>query len=53
MIPFLNRNNEKWPHTRQIKIEITVIEITFFHRWELNIHYNYAKLINPKAMRAR
>jgi hypothetical protein len=20
MIPFLNRNDEKWPHTRQIKI---------------------------------
>jgi hypothetical protein len=20
MIPFLNRNSEKWPHTRQIKI---------------------------------
>jgi hypothetical protein len=20
MLPFLNRNNDKWPHTRQIKI---------------------------------
>jgi hypothetical protein len=20
MIPFINRNDEKWPHTRQIKI---------------------------------
>jgi hypothetical protein len=22
MIPFLNRNDEKWPHTRQIKIAV-------------------------------
>jgi hypothetical protein len=32
MIPFLNRNDEKWPHTRQIKIVGRMI--TFFHRWE-------------------
>jgi hypothetical protein len=25
MIPFLNRNDEKWPHTRQIKILRTSI----------------------------
>jgi hypothetical protein len=34
MILFLNRNDEKWPHTRQIKLPV---EITFFHRsWELH-----------------
>jgi hypothetical protein len=33
MILFLNRNDEKWPHTRQIKMPV---EITFFHRWELH-----------------
>jgi hypothetical protein len=45
MIYFLNRNDEKWPHTRKIKI---------FGRNHIlpplgieNI--NYAKLINPKA----
>jgi hypothetical protein len=45
MIPFLNRNDEKCPHTRQIKIAgrnhilpPLGIEKTFF--------INYAKLIN-------
>jgi hypothetical protein len=47
MINFLNRNDEKWPHTRQIKI-FGSLKITFFHRWELKI-INYAKLIHPKA----
>ena len=32
MILFLHRNDEKWPHTRQIKLPV---EITFFHRLEL------------------
>jgi hypothetical protein len=32
MILFLNRNDEKWPHTRQIKI---AGRNQFFHRWEL------------------
>jgi hypothetical protein len=35
MILFLNRNDEKWPHIRQIKIP--AVEITFFHRWELQV----------------
>ena len=44
MIPFLNRNDEKWPHTRQIKIAgrnhiLPPLGIK---------NINYAKLINPK-----
>ena len=50
MIPILNRNDEKWPHTRQIKIAGRMVEITLFHCWELK-DINYAKLINPKATR--
>ena len=45
MIPFLNRNDEKWPHTRQIKI---AVRNHILHRWELKI-INYAKLVYPKA----
>jgi hypothetical protein len=33
MILFLNRNDEKWPHTRQVKI---AGRNQFFHRWELH-----------------
>jgi hypothetical protein len=33
MILFLNRNDEKWSHTRQ---KILPVEITFFHRWEMH-----------------
>jgi hypothetical protein len=44
MIYFLNRNDEKWQHTRQIKI---------FGRNHIlpPLGINYAKLINPKATR--
>jgi hypothetical protein len=30
MIPFLNSNDEKWPHTRQKKLSV---EIAFLHCW--------------------
>jgi hypothetical protein len=45
MIPFLNRNDEKWPHTRQIKIAgrnhiLPPLGIEII---------NYAKLVNPTA----
>jgi hypothetical protein len=33
MILFLNRNDEKWPHTRQIKI---AGRNHILHRWELH-----------------
>jgi hypothetical protein len=47
MIPFLNRNDEKWPHTRQIKIAGRNHILP-----PLGINVNYAKLVNPKATRA-
>ena len=46
MIPFLNRNDEKWPHTRQIKI---VGRNHILPPLGIESHINYAKLINPKA----
>jgi hypothetical protein len=50
MIPFLNRNDKKWPNTRQIKIAgrnhiLPPLRIE-------NTLINYAELINSKAMRA-
>jgi hypothetical protein len=51
MIPFLNRSDEKWPHTRQIKISSRNHILPCTVAWELKI-INYAKLVNPKATQA-
>jgi hypothetical protein len=48
MIPLLNRNDEKWPHTREIKIAGRNHILPPLPRWELKI-INYVKLVNPKA----
>jgi hypothetical protein len=42
MISFLNRNDGKWPHTRQIKI------VGRNHILP-PLGIDYAKLVNPKA----
>jgi hypothetical protein len=39
MIPFLNRNDEKWPPLDKYNLPV---KITFFHRWKLK-YINYAK----------
>ena len=48
MIPFLNRNDEKWPHTREIKI---VVRNHILPPLGIEKHQLY-KVNQPEATRA-
>jgi hypothetical protein len=51
-LPFLSRNDEKWPNTRQIEIVCQNHILPPLGIENYANYINYAKLVNPKATRA-